>query len=368
LNAIYTSSSVEEKGGRTGIFRSATPIFFSIGILLILSVVGCDIRFGKKKSDEESETAAPVTLTTVERGDISSFLRLNGYLEADREVEVFARTIGRVVKLTVEEGDRVTAGQLLARIDDSEQKLALERARAAVQRETSACDRAEELFGGKMLSEDEYEQVRLAVQDAELNLQQAELSLEYTRITAPFTGTIAERMIDLGDQVDLSRPLFEIVDVNILHIHGWVAETDLPYLKVGQEAAVVTRTQPEDPAVARIVRISPVVDPTYGKVKVTFEISGSGNEIRPGQFVELQLTINTHRDVMLIPKKALIYEVGVPVVFQARDSLALRRPIELGLESGDVVELCSGLTPGDSIIIEGQATLRDSSRIRVIEK
>ncbi len=357
-------------GRGSGCFQRASLLFCFLLIFSgLLCLSGCEIKLGgkkKKKNNDTEESLAPVVIRPSWTGDISTYLRLNGVLEADREVEVFSRTMGRIENLTVEEGDRVKSGQILARLENDEQQLALERAQAALESNQAALRRAEELFSRQMIAEDEIERLRLSVRDAELQLKQAELSLKYTIISAPFSGIIAERYVSLGDRVNVSRPLFKLVDNRILRVDGWVAQKDIAKLEIGQEASITTTASSVHNYIARLVRISPVVDPTFGKVKVTFELPGRGVKLKPGQFVELELVLETHHDVQQMVKKALVYEAGIPVVFLAKDSLAFRRRVELGLETGDLVEIISGIDPGDSVIVEGQATLRDSARIKIV--
>jgi len=344
-------------------------LFYLLLISANLSfLTGCKFQCGdnKKKDDNKKETVAPVVVRPSWTGDISTFLRLNGILEPDREVQVFSKAMGRIVDLLVEEGDRVSSGQLLLRLENDEQKLAVERARNALEQERAALRRAENLFNQNMLAEDEFERIKLSVQDSDLELKQADLSYEYTRITAPFSGTIAVRYVNFGDRVDVARPLFKLVDSRTLHIDCWVAETDIMKLQTGQSASVRSAAFPDQNHSARLVRISPVVDPTFGKVKVTFELGGGMRDLKPGQFVELELTLETHFNTQLIPKRALVYEAGVPVVFTLLDSLAHRNRVELGLQTGDVVEIITGIEPGDDVVVEGQATLRDSSRVKVV--
>mgnify|MGYP000100087308 CR=1 FL=1 len=343
-----------------------TLLFLS---LLMVLTVNCNLRVGdgkKRNQNGKKPVTAPVLLQTVDRGDISSYLRLNANLEPANEVDVFSRTLGTVVELKVEEGDEVRSGQLLARLDDSEQQLSVARAEAAVDKETAAYERAKELFDNQMLSEDEFDRVRSSLRDARLVLEQSRLTLTYTRITAPITGTVSVRNVGLGDRVDVTRPLFHIVDRSFYQINGWVSEADLPHLRIGMVAEVRPASMPDDSIPAVLVRISPVVDPTFGKVKATFRISKPPPHLKPGQFVEVRLALETHLNVPLIPKQALVYEAGRPVVYIYQDSLALRRPVEIGLQTGEAVELISGPEPGEQVITEGQTTIHDSARVRPI--
>ncbi len=341
---------------------------FYLALIFHLVFLGCSIKIGgSDKENSEIATAVPITIQTVTRGDISTYLRLNSTLQANREVDVFAQVVAKVIELKVEEGDKVTEGDLLAKLEDAEQNLNIEKATATVKKEQVTLARLEKLYlhESKMISDDDYEMAKLSLRQAELALQEAELALEYTFIRAPFGGTIAERLIDLGDRVNLTEPPFKIVDFDILHIDAWIAESDVPKLSLGQTASVLSDKR-SDPIIAKLIRLSPVVDQTYGKVKATFELRNLSGNIRPGQFVELSLTLNTNHNSILIPKRALVHEAGKPTVYVVQDTLAHRRRVTTGIETGEVIEILAGLAVGDRVIIEGQATLRDSTHIQVI--
>ncbi len=341
-------------------------------LIIVLSIslfISCEIKFGKDKEESEPPAAVPVTVNVVSQGDISTYLRLNSLLQANREIEIFSRSVGRVTELNVEEGDNVLQGDSLTKLEDNEQKLAVERAAATVKREQVALERLERLHSHeqRMVSDDDYEIAKLALHQAELGLQEAELALEYTLIRAPFSGTITERLIDLGDRVDLSRPLFKLVDHHTLRVDTWIAEADVSYLSIGQNAALIPSGNSPDTLTARLIRLSPVVDQVYGKIKATFELRNRKGNVRPGQFVELSLVLDTHRNSIIIPKRALVHEAGKPTVYLVQDTLSHRRKVTTGIETGDVIEILSGLSVGDSVIVEGQATLRDSTHIQVIQ-
>lgn len=337
--------------------------------LLLFVLIGCEMEIGgkKKKKDGDAEAvSAPVVIRPSWIGDISRYLRLDGILEADRDVAIFSKSVGRVVKLSVEEGSEVFAGQVLAQLESDEQELALQRAKNTLETDRSSLKRAEELYTKQGVSADDIDKLRSVVKDDELRVQQAELALNQINITAPFSGVISERYISLGDRIDISRPLFKLVDNKKLHVDTWVSTVDASKLKAGQSASLIIQSSSEKRYEASLVRISPVVDPGFNKVKATFELSNKDGRLKPGQFIELELTLETHHNVQQIPRKALVYEAGIPVVFQVVDSLALRNKVELGLEAGDIVEVIKGINPGDSIIVEGQATLRDSTKIMIV--
>lgn len=343
----------------------ATPLasFLVISILL----TGCEIEmnggWGKKKKDTPPQPV-PVQIETVKLETISSYFRFNAILVPEKEIQIFPKAIGIVLERFVEEGDYVDAGRILARLEDSEQKLTLDRAEANFRHQSDETSRAEDLFNRDMLSDDEIRRIRLAKNEADISLRQARLALEYTKITAPFAGVITKRLFNSGDRVDLSRPLFTLVDRSRMYADAWISEGELQHIKIGTPAKVLSFGDTPVVGRAKTLRISSVIDPTFGKIKVTFLLDSAQTEFRPGQFIELLLTLDSKTNVTVIPKRAVLFEAGDPVVFIVQDSLALRRQIKTGIGEAGRVEVVQGLSAGQSIVVDGHSTLRDSSKVR----
>lgn len=348
------------------------PAVFSLAIYLIiisLYSIGCEIKLGGRSSgtDDEVEKATPVYVQEVARDDISSHLRLNVTLEPDKDIYIYSRIVGNIIDLPTEEGRRVREGSILCQLDDAEQKLSFERTSAALAGKEVLFAKSEKLHQNNMLSKDELEQSRLALTEARIYHQQAALTLEYTSIRAPFSGIIAERLVDNGDRVDPSRPIFRLVDNSRMEAVGWISETDKNYLKKGAIASIELGSGADDENIyAKLIRISPIVDPSTGKIKVTFIIEGNTGALMTGQFIQLKLILETRQNTLVIPKKSIIYEAGIPVVYIVQDSTAFRRKIRLGLQTGSEAEVFDGLTESDLIIIEGQSTIQDSALVEIL--
>jgi len=350
------------KGAFPALFGATPLILF---LLLLLLICGCELKFDGKwgKKGDKPTPAPPVLTEEVQLGAISTYFRFNAPIQPEREVHIFAQASGIVKSRQVEEGDYIAESGLLITLENDEQKLALDRARSNYNHQKLESDRGEELYRQGMLPDDNILKLRLALKETEFSLEQARIAFERTEVRAPFQGVITKRNIDVGDRVDPARPLFTLVDRNHLLIDGWVSEAEASKLSLGQTARVmasdsVTTTE------ARLLRIGTVVDPTYGKIKITFILQDSERSFRPGQYVEVRLTLEVHNNIIVSPKRAVLYEAGSPVVFVVVDSIAFRRPIVTGAAEGNLIEVLKGLEIGERLVIEGQTTLKDSSKVR----
>lgn len=319
---------------------------------------------GKKGPTVSSE--APVRVQRVRVGPISRYARYNAVLEPYRQIEIFSRITGIINQILVEENQKVKEGALLAILDDSEQKLNLERAKAELDHNGAELQRVKALHQRGMISDEELRRSELAHQSALVAFNQAELLLSYTRITAPFAGVITRRMVEIGQKIDPTRPLFTLVDDSQLYLHIWVTEEEAKKIEDVREVEVVPMADTTIVAKAKLMRILQVVDPAYGKMKASFLLNPSHSRFLPGQFVEAKLELERHPNALLIPKRAIIYESGRSFVFVTRQGEANKLNVELGLSAGGEVEVLEGLSPQDSVVIEGQTTLRDRAKVRLI--
>lgn len=339
------------------------------GLIIVLSsLISCRGEWGggKRGKGELESSDAPVKVQIPRRGDISRYARYNTILEPFRQVDIYSRISGIVSHLLIEENQRVEQGEVLAILDDSEQKLQVARNRAELEHQRSELERARTLHLKGMLPDEELRRLELAHQSATLALEQAELLLSYTRITAPFRGIVTRRWTELGQKVDPSKPLFTIMDDQLLYLSIWVSEEEAKKMKEVKQVEVITTFDTTRVYQATLDRISSVVDPNYGKIKATFTLK-SPHSLIPGQFVEVRLNLETHTSTLLIPKKALQYESGEPYAFIVKDGKVKRSKLSIGLSWGGEVEVLSGVTPQDTVIIEGQTTLREGAKIRIVE-
>lgn len=311
------------------------------------------------------ETAAiPVKGDTVTRADMSAYVETYARLEAERQVSVLARTTGLVKALTGEEGDKVRQGQALIQLDKEELNLNLRQVQAAFDEAKSNYERIEVLHKQRMVSQTEYESTRLRFANAKLSLEEAELNLTYTDITAPISGVITQRLIEIGDLVRGNQEVFVIADLDPLLVRIFVPERRMYQLHAGQEATIAVEALPEHSFSGRIRMISPEVDPESGTVKVTLEVAADGL-LKPGMFATVRIITERRPQTLVVPKKALILETDDDDVFIIEENKVRRVAVELGFVEGDKVEVVSGLKEGDLVVTIGHEGLKDGAAVRV---
>ena len=357
--------------------RTSTARTLGAAILLFLPfVAGCAFDSGVANEPPTADTASPadddaipVAALPMFRGRIESVLRFSTNLEAESRVDVLSEAERHVTELLVEEGDTVRAGETLLLLEDEAQRTALRRVESQLDRSRLEFERQERLFEQDLISEQAYNQARYDTEQLELALEDAERELSYATVLAPISGVITERVVNVGDHVETHAKLFQIVDFDSIVARVFVPERQLPGLFVGQPARVLAQSL-DGSRQARVERISPVVDPRSGTVKVTLDIPGNQG-LLPGMYVEVDLVAAVEDDALLAPKRALVYDQEQVFVFRVAEGAegprAERLLVSILIESEDVVQLAGDLAEGQRLIVAGQAGLKDGARVRLLD-
>jgi membrane fusion protein (multidrug efflux system) len=320
---------------------------------------------GRQLADRGT-TALPVKAGAVVKRAISEFLITNTTVEAERIIDVLAKASGPVVQVSVEEGDWVSAGAVLARLDQKEIKLELREVTLEWEERNRDFERIAELRKSNIVSEEEFNTQKYQLEVSKIRLEQIQLKLENTEILAPIDGVVTHRFISTGDSINTNQVVFTVGDFNPLLAKIYIPEKEIGKVKIGQKVAIKAESAREEEFNGTVKRISPIVDAASGTVKITVEISSPSRSLKPGMFISVYLAVATHENALVVPKKALVLEKEQEVVYLAREGKAVRVPVSLGLSDTDSVEVTSGLKEGDVIVVVGQESLQDGSAIRLV--
>lgn len=334
------------------------------GLLLALGLfTACS---GKKEEEKKEEAAVPVEVAKVTVGTIDAAYRGTATLEAEEEATVLAKTPGVIEQILAEEGSRVRAGQVLARLETDRLKLEAARARAEAEKAQENYDRNTRIYEKKLISKDLYDQSRFALDSARAAHDLARLTLQESEIRAPFAGVVSARYIKVGNQVQPNSPAFKVTQLDALHAHIYVPERDMHKLAPRQTAALAVDAWPNRLFKGAILRINPVVDAQTGTVKVTVAMAANQPDLKPGMFGRVEIRYDRREQAVLVPKDAVLSEDAANSVFVVDAGKARRRAIKTGYADGDHYEVLEGLKVGEQVVTTGQTSLKDDARIEVV--
>ena len=372
-------------GGRFGVTSQWTRVACAIVAAVALWTLACSHKSaGEDAQSESAQPVAEVTVTHVARADISSMLTVTGTIAGlpNEDVKVSSLVPGRVAQMLVAEGDHVSEGQALAKIDDRpfldqirQAEAGVEQAKANLENARLNRDRNENLFQRGIAARKEVEDARTqmalseaAQHQADAALSLAKLQLSRTEVRSPLAGTVVKRLVSVGEQVDgtAATPIFEVASLTEVELFGNVPGVYLGKIRVGQRLPLITDTFPGKTFAGRVVAISAAVDPATNVGLVRIRASNPAGLLRLGMFVSAQLALETHANALVVPTQAVYRdEEGKPQVYRVDGENAEAVPVELGIEAEDRVELLSGVKPGETIILTGGYGLSDKAKVKV---
>lgn len=327
---------------------------------------------------------------------LTEWKEFTGRFEAVEMVELRARVTGYLNKVHFQDGQMVEKDDLLFEIDPRPYDAAVARAQAELSRMESQLKlaemdskRGERLLTQSAISQEEVDTRRARFQEANANVasaaaavKTAKLDLLYAKITAPVSGRISSRRVDVGNLVgsgDSGQVLTTIVSLNPLHFVFDISETeylDLIRLPEGQEQLINGRTMPTELKLideknwtreGRIDFVDNRLDENTGTLRMRVVVDNTDGVLRPGLFARLRLPISQNEEAFLIPDKAIVTDQAAKVVMTVDgEGKVIPKPVELGTLQGDMRVIRTGLSVSDRIIVEGLLRARPGVEVNAV--
>ncbi len=361
-----------------------------LALLAVIGLAGCSSD--QTRTAPSPETVRNISVFAVQQASVPDVLEAVGTVRAAQTSDAASQMMGNIVEIRAHEGDRVQRGQVLAIIDDSQPRAAVDRAAAAnlaAQQQLVGADsdlalaestlkRYQSLYERKSVSPQEFDEVKARQQaararrdiakagqaQAQAALSQARTSLDYTHIRAPFDGVVTEKKADSGTLASPGRPIFTVEDVRRYRLEATVNENDLRYVRTGQQVSVVIDALDNAGLNGRVVQIVPAADSASRTFLVKIELPTDAR-LRSGLFGRAQFS-RGERQALLIPRSAVVERgqlQGIYVLDQ--NQVANLRYITLGKSSGTEVEVLAGLQEGERLVAKPGAVDLNGKRIEV---
>ena len=340
-------------------------------LVLALGLAGCDRSAPESASNsvDRSEHRLPVQAAEVAPRDLSRSVRVSAPVEPLRTIRLATSVEGIVREVLVEEGDRVAAGAVVARLDVAEQRAELARAQARQEERRAHVARLEDLRQRDYVDAGTYDTAR-----AELDIAASDVELWQTRvgfgtIRATADGTVIARHVEPGEAVTRHAAIVDIADLDALVIRLGVSELDV--VALSPDAPVAVRIDALDGSrelEARIRRIFPAAEAVSRLVVVEVEIPGAAAAgVRPGYLARAELLVDQRDRALAVPSSAVAeMENGYYVMLIGPEERLERRPIRTGISRGGWQEVLEGLSPGDRIVATNPLDLSEGTRVRIV--
>jgi len=341
----------------------------SIVVFIVLVVVLLNNRARlEAKAKNDKINAYPVTVSTVEEKKVSNNLDLIGTIEGENDVQVVSEAQGKVTGIYTNVGDYKTAGSLIAQLDDELKKSVYESAEVNFEKSKKDFERYEALYNNKSVSDVQYEQAKLGFYNAQSQYVAAKKDYEDTKITAPISGIITARNIDMGTYVNKNMAVANIVDISKLKVKVGVAEKDVFSLKKGDKVVVTTSVYPGVEFLGVISTISDKGDQAHNyPVEISLNNSKE-HPLKSGMFGNVTFKERSDESRLVVSRDALVGSIKNPQVFVVENGVVHLRNITIGNVYDTNLEVMGGLKSGDKVVVNGQNNLDDNTAIYVINQ
>ena len=330
-------------------------------------VLGACQQGGEEAQSEEEETPPiPVETSAPVRGDVVAVYSGTAPIEAFAEADVIAKVDGEIREVLVEEGDNVTEGQVMARLDGDRLRLELNESSARLRKMQRDFERNKDLREKGLLSEGDFEKLQFDLEALQASYNLASLELDYTQVRAPIDGVIAERYIKIGNTISIGEPLYRVTGLDPLVAYLHVPEREYRQISAGQPVAIDIDALAGQRIIADVTRVSPVVDPATGTFKITIEINDAERRIKPGMFGRMSIVYDRHENVLQVPRSAVVESADSESVFIVEDGKAIRKQVTTGYGENGMIEIVDGLKETDNVIVVGQVGLKADAAVTII--
>ncbi|HEX2442707.1 MAG TPA: efflux RND transporter periplasmic adaptor subunit [Vicinamibacterales bacterium] len=332
-----------------------------------------------------------VEVAPARREAVSEQITVVGNLIGAATVEVVPKVSGRLEKVTVKLGDRVSNGQVIAVIEDREiyeqvkqAEASFAVARASIkQREAdlkfneTALERARSLFDRQLLpkqslddADSKYQAavaqldlVRAQFAQSEARLDELKITLANTVIRSPVNGFVGKRYLDAGGFASQNAPVVSVVDLSVVRLVANLVEKDLSRVRQGTSGSVEVDAYPGEQFSGRVARVAPVFDAATRTASMEIEVPNDGFRLKAGMYARVRLTVDTRQNALVVPRNALVQVEGKDGVFVASGQKATFSAVQTGLQDEAKVEIVAGLREGTRVVTTGAGALRDGDTI-----
>jgi RND family efflux transporter MFP subunit len=338
--------------------------------------------------------ALTVDTAVAGRQDIVDYITVVGNLIGEATVDVAPRVGGRIETVFVKMGDRVTKGQLIAKMEAFDVAEQVKQAQASldvnratvVARENdlkvaqSTFTRATTQYGAGLMAkqalEDAESRFNSAVAQVDVARAQAsqtlaridelKITLSNTSILSPVDGFVGRRNLDPGAFAGTNTIIVSVVDIDTVRLVANLIEKDFKRVSPGVEARVEVDAFPGEKFAGKVSRVAPVFDPATRTATMEIEVPNPGFRLKPGMYARVQLIAERRPNAIVVPRAAVVDIEGQRGVFIAEGQTAKFRPVQTGLQDNDRIEILSGLDDNERVVTVGALALRDGDKITVM--
>lgn len=346
-------------------------IIVSIVVILVV-LISVTLYSNKKEINEKSQAGGekktlviPVIVDTVNNFTPASSLRKTGNISPFKQSLAVASSAGNIRSINFELGTKVSAGQVLAVTDPQKINIDLQNALAKEKKLQNELNTYVELLAGKATTKEKVNQLRLDYTDSKFQTSQLRQQINDTRILAPISGIVTEKKVEQGLYVNSGTEIATIVDLNKVKVQVYLTESEVYQVKTNDITKITNDVFPDRIFNGKVTYVSPQGDETHSYLCEITINNPDNNLLKSGSFVYVDFNAEDIQPILSVKREALIENTQKPTVYVVQNNKTIRKEIRTGRDFGDRIEVLSGLSRGDIVVVSGQINLQNQSSVKI---
>lgn len=313
----------------------------------------------------QAQSGIPVEVLKLAPTELSNTINVTGSILANESVELTSELAGKISRIYFKEGDKVQKGDVLVRIDDEELRAQLEKLKHSKRLYEEVEIRMAQLLERDAISQEEYDIALTESRTSAADIKVLEAQIAKATIRAPFTGIIGLRYVSEGSYISPSVRIANLYSVEPAKIEFSVPGRYSQVVSTGDKIRFLTEGDSEV-FTGEVYAIEPQIDPVTRTLLVRALSPNKDRKLIPGQFVRISLTLENKQNTIMVPTMAIVPDADEHLVFLVKDGTAVSQKVNIGFRGAQDVEVVSGLSAGDSVIVAGIQLVKDGSAVRVM--
>jgi membrane fusion protein (multidrug efflux system) len=357
----------------------------AIRVAPLLAVIGCEP--GRADQPHASDPP-PVSVVQPKRGDAVRSITLPGDLVGFYEAALHAKVSGYLKSISVDKGDTVTQGQVLAEIEVPELQQKLKRARANLEIRRLTLERLQRVWNSdkRLVAREDVDIAESKFEQAQADVEELEALVNYTHIVAPFDGVVTGRFVDPGALIQAggsegksasqgsahvkgnAMPVVSVADISKLRVYVYVPETETSDIRAGIPATLILKEFPGRTFTGTVARFAKSLDLSTRTMLTEVDLENAEHILYPGMYADVRLELARHRDALQLPATAIgnAEGDGHSFVYAVRDGHLRAVPVTSGISNEGWIEITAGITDKDRVVKNLNATLHDGDMVRAL--
>lgn len=345
-------------------------------VFMIVTIIVLFMVISKKKESIAADKAAAVNkqrppvnsvIYPIQPIAIRDRINLPGNIEPWTSLELLARIDGFVTEILVEEGDEVEEGQILAKVDDDDYEIAMQRAQAAYNLAKADYERERKIFAKGVIPEAELDAQKTRMLTARADLDNAKLMFSRCTIKAPISGIVRRLDAEVGLLLSIADPVAQILQIEKVKGVIGIPESDISAIRDLQEIDVTIQALDNRVITGKVHFLSPAPQTTARLYTMELEIDNTSREILPGMFIRADIVKERIDNTIAIPFYSVITRNDEQFVFVEEENIAMKKAVKLGIMEDWMVQIVSGLTFEEKLIIEGHRDIENGQQVKVVK-